>query len=62
MSKHRMAVRAIRDAVAGIGVCSIIIGCYWAWPPLSWMFAGGCLVACAVASYWMEPKDDKREG
>lgn len=45
-----------------VGIGMIWHGLDLAWPPLAWATCGVWLCGCAVASYWMEPKNDKREG
>jgi hypothetical protein len=62
MSKHGKLFKTCRDIVAGCGMFSIIIGMYYMWEPLAWICGGVAAVASAVASYWMEPENDKRKG
>lgn len=62
MSKHGKAFRTARDVTGGVGIFSMIVGLYWAWPPLAWLGGGVSLIACVIVSHRMEPKDTNREG
>lgn len=61
MKQHGKPFKACRDAVAGCGIFSMIVGLYWAWEPLAWIIGGGAAAGCAVASYWMEPENDEQK-
>ena len=52
----------IRDGMTVLGALSVVVGLWWAWPPLAWVGLGIALISgAALWSKIEKRRNDKRD-
>ena len=52
----------IRDGMTLLGMASIVVGLWWAWPPLAWIGLGVALLAGAMLWARIEKRRNDKPG